>query len=366
MCWSRVKANKAAVTAQHSKLSARLEELQQQQQQQQQQFKAQAEQLLLLQVGQYAQQMLLASRQQQQQQQAQQVLQGMPSAFPASVQPSVPSSLQPPLSQQQQQQQWQQLPQQQQQQHPGNLQLQQLEEEIHDVERLLFSDLEAYEATATPTSAGSLPAWSQEGPLNGLLQEQLMVQPEACVLPDMSLQQQQQQELLQGTMPQQQHLLLQEQQQQQQQLPQMCVLPPAQLPPLQLQFPPQQQPAVLQSQQCSQMQVKSEVGCASTSTYTAVSCQQQPQQQSAAGSAVIAGPPENASQVPLPLDSSFSGILLDPAAAGMRGSSSNSAAQPQSQIEEVLLPVGVMCSAAGVHTCNWCGVRRLDACLSKV
>ncbi|WIA32479.1 hypothetical protein OEZ86_003298 [Tetradesmus obliquus] len=48
-CWTRVKANKAALTAQHNQLSTRLEQLQQLQQQHQQKFEEQAAQLPLLQ-----------------------------------------------------------------------------------------------------------------------------------------------------------------------------------------------------------------------------------------------------------------------------------------------------------------------------
>uniref|UniRef100_A0A383VEM8 Uncharacterized protein n=1 Tax=Tetradesmus obliquus TaxID=3088 RepID=A0A383VEM8_TETOB len=342
-CWSRVKANKAALTAQHNQLSTRLEQLQQLQQQHQQKFEEQAAQLPLLQVPQYAQRVHFASQQQQQQQWQQ---------------PQQQQTQQAPVAAQDVQQ-------------PGSMQVHQLEEELQEVERLLFSDLDVTdlaEAAATPTSRGSLPAWSPDEPLSGLLQEQhaaqqacplAPMQPQVCVLPAVLPQlhqqqeQQQQQLLLQGNaqqdgsqapqacqlsaMPQQPQLLLQDQQPA---LVQVCVLPPVQnmsvqpqMPMQQLQMPVLQQPAVPHPQQCSQVHMRHSSG-AGTSSHSAGSCHQQLPQQPVAGSAA----PELASLVAQP-DGSFSGVLAATAAAGARDSINNSMTKTSSRVEEVLLPV---------------------------
>jgi hypothetical protein len=376
ICWSRVKVNKAALTEQHSQLSARLQELQQQQQQQQQQFEELASKLPLLQVPQYAQQMRLANAQQQQQQQQQQQelllqQQRLLSPSPASTQHSAPILQQqqlaspvlqqqmasPALQQQmaspvlQQQlvspalQQQMALPVLQQQlaspvlqqhsqplqqqlvqglqsphsqalpsgqlcQQPkafGSMQMLKMEEEIQEVERLLFSDLPSTDACATtPSSAASLPGlWpecmqqqqgtaSSEEPLSGLLQEQQVttqqvgvlsqVQPQVCVLPAVRQQQQQaQQAYLQqspvlasacqlSVLPQQPQLgqlHLQEQQQQQ-----MCMLPPMQAP---LQAPQQLQ--LLAQQQQQQQQQTYPLQQQQQQTYPLQQQQQQQQQQ---------------------------------------------------------------------------------------
>jgi hypothetical protein len=403
ICWSRVKVNKAALTDQHSRLSARLKELQQQQQQQQQHFEELAAKLPLLQVPQYAQQMCLVNAQQQQLPQQQRLL----SPSPASTQHSAPQQqlaspvlqqhCQPPPQQHVQGQQSPSLLSGQPVQQPqafGSMQMLQMEEEIQEVERMLFSDLPGNDTGATtPSSAASLPGmWpdclqqqpgtsSPEGLLSGLLQEQQVtplqagvlpqVQPQVCVLPAMQQQQQQQQGYLQQApalplawqlpvLPQQPQLaqmLLQEQPQQQ-----MCMLPPAPLQaPQQLHLLDQQQQTHLQQQQVArvhshqssmQQTRMSERGCmsVSASTHTAVS-QPQPQQQfsAAAAAAGLPGPTLPAAVG----NGSLSGAAAEAAAvaaaaaaAGVRGSFTSSAAHTPSGVEEVLLPVGLVFATA--------------------
>jgi hypothetical protein len=117
MCWSLVKANTAALTEQHCKLSDKLAELQQCQKQQEQQVESQVAQLPAM-----------------------------------DTPPSVETSCVQKVLKQQQQQQSVPASHQQQLQQPGSLQLQQIEHDIQEVERLLFSDLDGIEAAATPTS----------------------------------------------------------------------------------------------------------------------------------------------------------------------------------------------------------------------
>jgi hypothetical protein len=140
MCWSRVKANKAALTEQHSRLSERLAELQLRQQQRQQEFEVQAVQLPVQQAVQ--QRRYSASRpppspppppQQQQQElhQPQTLLQ-----LPASSQQFLQADLK------------------------GDLEMQQLEAELQEVERMLFLDL-GFKSSELSVSSSSVPAWSE-------------------------------------------------------------------------------------------------------------------------------------------------------------------------------------------------------------
>jgi hypothetical protein len=124
MCWARVEVSKAALTEQHSKLSARLQELLQQQKRRQQQFAAEA---LQLPVPQLVQRLGKAPEAQQQPQQRQLL-------------PVIDTNSQGLAG-------------------PGSLQMQQLEEELQEVERMLFAGLEDTDAAAASTPSGSWPAW---------------------------------------------------------------------------------------------------------------------------------------------------------------------------------------------------------------
>jgi hypothetical protein len=145
MCWARVRASKGALTEQHSKLSARLQELQQQQEQRQQQFEAEAVQLPVHQLVQRLGKAPEARQQQQQQ--------------PLSL-PAVYASSQNLAE-------------------PGSMQMQQLEEELQEVERMLFAGLEGADAAAVSMASGYSPAWSGSWSvgLNFLQDEQQQQQP---------------------------------------------------------------------------------------------------------------------------------------------------------------------------------------------
>jgi hypothetical protein len=138
MCWARVAVSKAALTEQHSKLSARLQELLHQQKRRQQQFAAEA---LQLPVPQLVQRLGTAPVAQQQPQQQQQLL------------PVIDTNSQGLAG-------------------PGSLQMQHLEEELQEVERMLFAGLEGTDAAAASTPSSSLPAWSGSWSCSDVLREE--------------------------------------------------------------------------------------------------------------------------------------------------------------------------------------------------
>jgi hypothetical protein len=129
MCWARVKANTTALTEQHGKLEARLKELQQQQEQLEQECEARVAQLLALDA-------------------------------PASLNHSYSGE----QSKQLPRQQWQAPVAAQQVQQACGMQVQQLEQEIQDIEQILFPDL-----AIGGQEPGSMPVWPECLQPNGSL-----------------------------------------------------------------------------------------------------------------------------------------------------------------------------------------------------